>query len=63
LFPLIPAGIQARIGDIAYFTVSNAIDSDVGSKEKRAASSDPRHLWPNAIVPYSISSAYTGRSH
>ena len=52
----------ARVGDIAYFTVSNPMGSDAGSKEKRAASSDSRHLWSDAIVLYTISSACTGKS-
>lgn len=51
-------GIQAQDGDITYFVVSK--ESDEGTRRKRGASANSRHLWPSAIVPYTISPSFTG---
>ena len=60
VLPFLCTGIQAHDDDIAYFVVSSTEDSDGETRGKRAASSDPRHLWPNATVPYIISPSFTG---
>ena len=60
VLPLLCTGIQAHDDDIAYFVVSSTEDSDGETRGKRPASSNPRHLWPNATVPYIISPSFTG---
>ena len=53
-------GIQAQDGDITYFVVSSTKESDEGTRRRRGASANSRHLWPSAIVPYTISPSFTG---
>ena len=53
-------GIQAQDGDITYFVVPSTKESDEGTRRRRGASANSRHLWPSAIVPYTISPSFTG---
>ena len=58
--PCTRKGIQAQDGDITYFVLSSTKENDGETRGKRGASADSRHLWPSAVVPYTISPSFTG---
>ena len=63
------AGIFRKEGDMTFIMNSDPLADDFDSgahsdeRKRRNAVLNPGNLWPNAVVPYEVSTVFGGKSY